>query len=53
MESMAELFPLGLLYIMTHIEHFVDSVRNYVKPFFNELVLVAAKSYKEGKGTDK
>lgn len=48
LECMEYLFVIGLTYVFTHIEHFVDTVRNYVKLFFNELILVAAKHTKEG-----
>lgn len=43
MDSMAHFFTNGLLYVLSHLEHFVETVRNYVKSFFNELVFLAAK----------
>lgn len=41
-DLMMPLFIEGLSYVWSHIEHFVDTVRNYAKLFFVELVTVAA-----------
>lgn len=49
LKSIDIIFAMGLTYVTSHIDHFVDSVRNYVKPFFSELVFVAAKHKKGGK----
>lgn len=48
-ESIENVFVTGLSYIISHIEHFVDSVKVYVKMFLKELVLTAAKHKELGK----
>ncbi|XP_023011741.2 thyroid adenoma-associated protein homolog [Leptinotarsa decemlineata] len=42
------LYLEGIAFVWSHIEHFVDSVRNYTKLFFVELVIVAATHRNEG-----
>lgn len=47
-ENVQHIFSLGLSYVLSNIEHFIESVRNYVQTFFNELVLTAAKHKNSG-----
>lgn len=51
-ESVGLIFSVGLSYITSNIDHFVDNVRNYVKLFFSELVSVAAKYKQTGDNGD-
>ncbi|XP_050508206.1 thyroid adenoma-associated protein homolog isoform X1 [Diabrotica virgifera virgifera] len=41
-EHIEPLFVQGISFVWSHIEHFVDSVRNYTRQFFAELVVIAA-----------
>ncbi|CAG9815559.1 unnamed protein product [Phaedon cochleariae] len=47
-ELIKSLFMEGISYVWNHIEHFVDTVRNYVRLFFDELVALAAHHKNEG-----
>ncbi|KAJ8947049.1 hypothetical protein NQ318_019942 [Aromia moschata] len=42
------LFLEGISYVWSHLEHFVDTVRNYTKLFFEDLVIVAAQHKNNG-----
>ncbi|KAG5896481.1 hypothetical protein JTB14_005862 [Gonioctena quinquepunctata] len=42
------LFLEGISYILSHVGHFVDSVRNYTRMFFIDLVIVAAHHMNNG-----
>lgn len=43
------LFLESLFYVSSHTDHFIDTVRNYSKIFFEELVRLAAHHHENGR----
>lgn len=47
-ELIKPIFLEAIAYIWSHIDHFVDTVRNYAKQFFADIVMVAAHHKNNG-----
>lgn len=43
------MFLDGLYFVSSHIDYFIDSVRNYTKIFFEELIALAAYHHANGR----